>query len=70
MSFTITGGPNDLVAMNARALILVSNNVQQSTASFIVPATAGTTFAAEYRSSVGTATCNYANRSIWAIPLP
>ena len=59
--------------MDARSLILVSNDFQQSTAVFVVtglnPGVINT-FHAQYRASVTTATCNFANRSIWAIPLP
>ena len=72
MSFNVTGGANALADLNDRALILVNNNVQQSTASFIVTVPAGTTatFEAQYGYFVGTVPCTFANRSIWAIPLP
>jgi hypothetical protein len=71
MSFLVNGA-GTLAAMDARALILVSNNLQQSSASFVVTGlSAGSnTFTAQYRGSSASADCTYSNRSIWAIPLP
>jgi hypothetical protein len=71
MGFAITGG--DTVApTDAHALILLGNNVQQASASFVIEGlTAGKedTFTAQYRATT-TKECKFSNRSIWAIPLP
>jgi hypothetical protein len=70
MSFTVSGVTNTLVVMDSHALTLVSNQLQQASASFVITGLSGAsaTFTAQYRGSGGT--CNYQNRSIWAIPLP
>jgi hypothetical protein len=70
MGFAITGG-DARAAADTNALILGGNTLQAATASFIVTgltANASDTFTAKYRVSGGTGT--WANRSIWAIPIP
>jgi hypothetical protein len=69
MSFTVSGGLNTQVTMDAHALTLVSNNLQQASASFDITGLSGASaaFTAQYRGTGGT--CTFQNRSIWAIPL-
>jgi len=69
VSFQVNGA-GTLAQMDARALILTNNNLQQASATFVVSGlSAGSnTFTAQYRASSGT--CTFSNRSIWAIPLP
>jgi hypothetical protein len=72
MSFAGSAPNAAITADDSRALILTSNDLQQSTASFVLSGlTAGsTTFTAKYKASTTNATaCTFSNRSIWAIPL-
>jgi hypothetical protein len=69
MSFALSGA-NTQAASDSRALILLGNNLQQSTASFVVSGlTPGsTTFTAQYKVS-GSGTATFSNRSMFVIPL-
>jgi hypothetical protein len=64
-------GANTQSAVDARSVILLGNNLQQSTASFVMSGlTPGsTTFTAQYKVS-GSGTATFSNRSIFVIPLP
>jgi hypothetical protein len=72
MGFAISG---DTVrpATDSNALIMANNNiVQAASASYVVtglPAGGTVTFTAEYRSPPGNPSCNFDNRSIWALPV-
>jgi len=71
MSFATSGaGATVLPAADARALIEAGNSLQQASASFVVSGLnpVSTVFTAKYRASAST--CTFANRSIWAVPLP
>ena len=59
-----------VAADDDRAVILLGNNFQQATATFIITVTlANPTFIAQYRRfPVGS--CTFSNRSMFAIPLP
>ena len=66
MSFTVNG-----LASDTRAVILLGNNFQQASASFVVTVPPGPiTFTALYRRVGGAGTCTFSNRSMWVIPLP
>jgi hypothetical protein len=41
MSFTVSGGTNTLVVMDSHALTLVSNQLQQASASFVITGLSG-----------------------------
>jgi hypothetical protein len=73
MSFDVSGdttrpAPTD----DSNALILADTTIQAASATYVVPGlpAGGTfTFTAVYRSPPGNASCNFDNRSIWALPL-
>jgi hypothetical protein len=69
MSFAISGNTT-MSATDTRALILLGNNLQQSSASFVVSGLnpGSNTFTAQYRVQ-GSGTATFSNRSMWAIPL-
>ena len=71
MSFAASGANTVPLADDARAMILLGNNLQQASAAFVVTfANSGlTTLTAKYKAfPVGS--CTFTNRSIFGIPLP
>jgi hypothetical protein len=69
MSFAVSGATT-MAATDTRALVLLGNNLQQASASFVVTGlnAGSTTFTAKYKVS-GSGTATFSNRSIWVIPL-
>ena len=69
MSFAVSGATT-MAPTDARALVLLGNDLQQSSASFVVSGLnpGSNTFTAQYKVD-GSGTATFLNRSMWVIPL-